>query len=81
MWADCLENVGGSTSHNPMGLHGLLQGYSFTFLYFSIHVHSFSQQYAHPFSQQYVHSLTNNKHTHLANNEHTHLTNNMHTHY
>jgi anti-sigma-K factor RskA len=22
----CLENVGGSTSHNPMGLHGLLQG-------------------------------------------------------
>jgi hypothetical protein len=24
---DCLENVGASTSHNPMGLHGLLQGY------------------------------------------------------
>jgi hypothetical protein len=24
--ADCLENVGASTSHNPMGLHGLLQG-------------------------------------------------------
>jgi hypothetical protein len=23
------ENVGASTSHNPMGLHGLLQGYSF----------------------------------------------------
>jgi hypothetical protein len=23
----CLENVGASTSHNPMGLHGLLQGY------------------------------------------------------
>jgi hypothetical protein len=23
---DCLENVGTSTSHNPMGLHGLLQG-------------------------------------------------------
>jgi hypothetical protein len=22
----CLENVGASTSHNPMGLHGLLQG-------------------------------------------------------
>jgi hypothetical protein len=21
------ENVGASTSHNPMGLHGLLQGY------------------------------------------------------
>jgi hypothetical protein len=32
--ADCLENVGASTSHNPMGLHGLLQGqlYLFTFL-------------------------------------------------
>jgi hypothetical protein len=26
LWADCLENVGPSTSHNPMGLHGLLQG-------------------------------------------------------
>jgi hypothetical protein len=22
----CLENVGALTSHNPMGLHGLLQG-------------------------------------------------------
>jgi hypothetical protein len=26
LWADCLENVGASTSQNPMGLHGLLQG-------------------------------------------------------
>jgi hypothetical protein len=25
IWADCLENVGASMSHNPMGLHGLLQ--------------------------------------------------------
>jgi hypothetical protein len=25
LWADCLENVGSSMSHNPMGLHGLLQ--------------------------------------------------------
>jgi hypothetical protein len=24
--AICLENVGASTSHNPTGLHGLLQG-------------------------------------------------------
>jgi hypothetical protein len=24
--ADCLENVGASTSHKPMGLHCLLQG-------------------------------------------------------
>jgi hypothetical protein len=26
LWADCLENVGASTSHNPMGLYGLLHG-------------------------------------------------------
>jgi hypothetical protein len=26
MWADRLENVGASTSHNPMSLHSLLQG-------------------------------------------------------
>jgi hypothetical protein len=26
LWADCLENVGASTSHNPVGLRGLLQG-------------------------------------------------------
>jgi hypothetical protein len=26
LWADCLENVVASTSHSPMGLHGLLQG-------------------------------------------------------
>jgi hypothetical protein len=25
LWAYCLENVGVTTSHNPMGLHGLLQ--------------------------------------------------------
>jgi hypothetical protein len=25
LWVDCLENVGASTSHNPMGLHDLLQ--------------------------------------------------------
>jgi hypothetical protein len=29
--ADCLENVGTSTSHNPMGLHGLLQGQLYLF--------------------------------------------------
>jgi hypothetical protein len=23
---DCLDDVGASTSHNPIGLHGLLQG-------------------------------------------------------
>jgi hypothetical protein len=27
LWADCIENVVTSTSHNPMGLHGLLQGH------------------------------------------------------
>jgi hypothetical protein len=26
MCEQCLENVGASTSHNPMGLNGLLQG-------------------------------------------------------
>jgi hypothetical protein len=26
-WADCVDNVGPSTSHNLVGLHGLLQGY------------------------------------------------------
>jgi hypothetical protein len=25
LWADCLEDVGASTSHDSMGLHGLLQ--------------------------------------------------------
>jgi hypothetical protein len=25
-WVDCLENVGTSTSHSPIGLRGLLQG-------------------------------------------------------
>jgi hypothetical protein len=27
MSRDCLDNVGASTSHSPMGLHGLLQGW------------------------------------------------------
>jgi hypothetical protein len=26
LWVDCLEDVGASTSHTPMDLHGLLQG-------------------------------------------------------
>jgi hypothetical protein len=26
MVADCLDSVGSSTSHNPIGLHELLQG-------------------------------------------------------
>jgi hypothetical protein len=26
LWADCPDNVGSSTSHNSIGLHGLLQG-------------------------------------------------------
>jgi hypothetical protein len=26
IWADCLQNVGAWTSHNPLGLYGLLQG-------------------------------------------------------
>jgi hypothetical protein len=31
--ADCLENVGASTSHNPTDLHGLLQGYLWRQIY------------------------------------------------
>jgi hypothetical protein len=27
---DCLENLGTSTSHNSMGLHGLLHGYYYS---------------------------------------------------
>jgi hypothetical protein len=26
LWADYLDNVGSVTSHNPIGLHGLLRG-------------------------------------------------------
>jgi hypothetical protein len=33
LWADCLDNVGSLTSHNPIGLYGLLQD-SFTFYFF-----------------------------------------------
>jgi hypothetical protein len=32
LWAECLENVGTSTSRNPTGLHGLLQGYLYLYL-------------------------------------------------
>jgi hypothetical protein len=32
LWADCLENVGVSTSHNPMSLHDLLQGKLYPFM-------------------------------------------------
>jgi hypothetical protein len=31
LWADCLDNVGSLTSHNPIGLHGLLQGIALLF--------------------------------------------------
>jgi hypothetical protein len=33
LYVDCLETVGASTSHNPMGLHGLLQGELYLYLY------------------------------------------------
>jgi hypothetical protein len=26
LWGDCLENVGSSISHNPIGLYSLLKG-------------------------------------------------------
>jgi hypothetical protein len=31
LWADCLENMGASTSDNPRGLHVLLQGQLYLF--------------------------------------------------
>jgi hypothetical protein len=34
LWADCLDNVGSLTSHNPTGLQGLLQD-SLALLYFT----------------------------------------------
>jgi hypothetical protein len=36
LWADCLEDVGTSTSHNPMGLHGLFYRNSFTLYLYSL---------------------------------------------
>jgi hypothetical protein len=51
LWADCLDNVGSLTSHNPRGLHSLLQD---SFLYepallliFCHPWHSFSGQNVH----------------------------------
>jgi hypothetical protein len=32
LWADCPEDMRASTSHNPMGLHGLLQGYLYLYM-------------------------------------------------
>jgi hypothetical protein len=32
LYADCLGPVGASTSRNPMGLHGLLQGWLYFYL-------------------------------------------------
>jgi hypothetical protein len=34
LWADCLESVGSSTFHNPIGLHGLLEGYLSSFSFY-----------------------------------------------
>jgi hypothetical protein len=51
LWADCLDNVVESlTSHNPIGLHGLLQGKLYFYFQYShsstavvqIHTHIFS---------------------------------------
>jgi hypothetical protein len=35
LWTDCLDNVGTSTSHNPMGLEGLSEGYIYFFTFIS----------------------------------------------
>jgi hypothetical protein len=37
IWADCLENVGASTSHNLLGLHGLLRAGFTLFIYLFIY--------------------------------------------
>jgi hypothetical protein len=37
--ADCLEIVGASMSHNPMGLHGLLQGYLYLYIYYMYYIY------------------------------------------
>jgi hypothetical protein len=34
--ADCLDSVGYLTSHNPIGLHGLLQRWLFFFFFFTV---------------------------------------------
>jgi hypothetical protein len=36
LWADCPENVGALTSHNPMGLHSLLACYRDSSTFFTI---------------------------------------------
>jgi hypothetical protein len=41
LWADCLEKMGTSTSHNPMGIYGLLQGYH----YLTLHQFVFIRRY------------------------------------
>jgi hypothetical protein len=39
--ADCLENMEASTSHKPIGLHGLLQGFTLLFInYFTLTLES-----------------------------------------
>jgi hypothetical protein len=47
LWADCQGSVGPLTSHNPMGLHGLLQGQLyFTLLYHTEHPNALCGQNA-----------------------------------
>jgi hypothetical protein len=43
-----LENVGASTSHNPLGLHGLLQGQFYIFSLHVMHYHDLSRMYQYP---------------------------------
>jgi hypothetical protein len=37
LWADCLDNVGSSTSHNLTGLHVLLRGWLYYYYYYHYH--------------------------------------------
>jgi hypothetical protein len=39
IWADCLDNVEFLTSHNPIGLHGLLRRWLYFLLFYLLETH------------------------------------------
>jgi hypothetical protein len=48
------ENVGASTSHNPMGLHGLLQGnFTFSFYIQPLHANAYSETHMQHIKQEH----------------------------
>jgi hypothetical protein len=61
------ENVGASTSHNPMGLHGLLQGQLYLYLYLTSSVNSGDMSHACACGNETsYHFRTNNRWTRRA---------------